>query len=86
MRPNEWTVVECVTRYINESDEARPAGRVEIVPAAAGPAVDTFFIEVRRNGELLPVGARRGISGRTYLVRLSGRQACSPAAHRQRER
>ncbi|MDI6857915.1 MAG: hypothetical protein QME71_06335 [Dehalococcoidia bacterium] len=57
MRPNEWTVVECVTRYINESDEARPAGRVEIVPATAGPAVETFFIEVRRNGELLPVAA-----------------------------
>ena len=57
MRPNEWTAVECVTRYINETEEARPAGRVEIVPGTSGPAVETFLIEARADGELLPVGA-----------------------------
>lgn len=56
MRPGEWTAVECITRYINESDQAGPAGRVLIVPATTGPVVETFFIQVRRDGELLPVG------------------------------
>jgi len=60
-RPRAATVVECVTRYSNQGEEVRPAGRAELIPARSGPVIQYTLVWMEVNGERVPVDAHQTV-------------------------